>query len=738
MSGKFASGSLLVLWTAGAVAHVGGCGSYSIEQGNPGNGLAVDVAANFGPDVLTDGPGADGKPTSDAGSDSSKETDGVDADGTGPIDALIGSVPDAASDPDSETDPVATDVQPVDEVPQPPACESKACAKAADCPDSVLACQESACVGGCCVDVLAAETSSCDDGNACTVGDACKGGACKGTAKSCQDGLACTDDACLATGACEHVLQANWCQIDGACTEHTKLHASNPCKWCDVAKTTTAWSVKPGCCTKDNQCPSAGICDVAICEIATGKCKNEKKLGCCTQDGECDDGSPCTIDACNVLTGACEITPKTCAAPTSCQNGVCDAKTGACVPQLKPGHCIIDDKCQTNGETSAANPCLVCTAALDTKKWSASAGVFCNDGDVCTFSDVCTEKGQCQGKLQQGCCKGDGDCPPPGDACQVLKCNVATHVCTSSDKPGCCTSGVCCDVQAQVVKVAKASCGASVLSTEYHCSGNTIEKRETHPGCNGVNADGCSAQFASTGPWQGVQACPSNTACKEVGSAQMPKCEATGPVGSCQGSCGKQSSSGTCHCDSLCSGYKDCCKDFMPLCGCSSGECCDLAKSFPKSSGTACGSVKTEFQCNGNSIQKRTGQATCAGSSACSGATVWGGWTTIETCSNGSFCVASGTASAICKAPPAGSCNGKCGGKSADACWCDKACVDAKDCCSDYAAKNCASITTCGVATGGSCKGKCGVQGSGACWCDAACTSIGDCCGDKQLCNCTP
>ncbi|MCA9705475.1 MAG: hypothetical protein KDK70_06495 [Myxococcales bacterium] len=72
--------------------------------------------------------------------------------------------------------------------------------------------------------------------------------------------------------------------------------------------------------------------------------------------------------------------------------------------------------------------------------------------------------------------------------------------------------------------------------------------------------------------------------------------------------------------------------------------------------------------------------------------------------------------------PPAGdSCAGHCGA-NAGSCWCDSACTNYGDCCSDKA-----FLCDAGPS---SCVGKCN-QNAGQCWCDAACTTYGDCCSNK-------
>jgi len=67
----------------------------------------------------------------------------------------------------------------------------------------------------------AGATAPCNDGNPCTVKDACKAGQCTSTAKDCGDGKPCTADACdLATGACSSSQMAigDGCDDGEACT----------------------------------------------------------------------------------------------------------------------------------------------------------------------------------------------------------------------------------------------------------------------------------------------------------------------------------------------------------------------------------------------------------------------------------------------------------------------------------------------------------------------------------------
>ena len=56
--------------------------------------------------------------------------------------------------------------------------------------------------GGCVHDGAPHEGDACDDGDACTLDDRCRSGACAGAARSCDDENPCTMDACGADGSC--------------------------------------------------------------------------------------------------------------------------------------------------------------------------------------------------------------------------------------------------------------------------------------------------------------------------------------------------------------------------------------------------------------------------------------------------------------------------------------------------------------------------------------------------------
>jgi DNA-binding beta-propeller fold protein YncE len=66
-------------------------------------------------------------------------------------------------------------------------------------------CNQAVCVAavGCTIQPKP-DGTGCEDGNACTIEDACSGGTCVGASLSCDDGQACTDDTCNPSGGCMH------------------------------------------------------------------------------------------------------------------------------------------------------------------------------------------------------------------------------------------------------------------------------------------------------------------------------------------------------------------------------------------------------------------------------------------------------------------------------------------------------------------------------------------------------
>jgi hypothetical protein len=225
-----------------------------------------------------------------------------------------------------------------------------------------------------------ASGAPCDDGNACTSGDVCKGGTCQGGAvKTCDDGNLCTADSCDAKLGCVTKPQ------DGAA-----CNDGNACTSNDLCKGGT-------CLGSPLACDDGNSCTTDACDPATGKCSAKPAPGQPCDDGSkctdgdtclvngacagaaknCDDGNLCTADSCAVATGNCTNTPLPglCNDGNPCTADACNPKTGACASTPAPGAPCNDNSACTQGDTcQAAGTC-------------AGSKIACSDGKACTQDD---------------------------------------------------------------------------------------------------------------------------------------------------------------------------------------------------------------------------------------------------------------------------------------------------------------------------------------------------------------
>ncbi len=191
---------------------------------------------------------------------------------------------------------------------------------------SDTACAKNTCqpkTGKCALTAVAPGTL-CDDGDPCTLGDACTATACAGDVTPCDDQNPCTSDSCGKGGACAHVpvvcQDGNPCTVD-ACQASgcVYLPTANTCSDSDAC--TTGDVCKDGKCAGGAKtvCSDGNACTADSCD-AKGGCAFVA-LG---QDVTCSDGNPCTTgDACGG--GACVA-----GAASVCPGGQCDPANGTC------------------------------------------------------------------------------------------------------------------------------------------------------------------------------------------------------------------------------------------------------------------------------------------------------------------------------------------------------------------------------------------------------------------------
>jgi cysteine-rich repeat protein len=283
----------------------------------------------------------------------------------------------------------------------------------------------------------------CDDGNACTVGDACANGECQpGQPRICDDHNPCTDDGCNSATGCFVVNNTHTCNDANACTTGDHCVAGScvggPPPNCNDNNACTLDScdsvlgcqhaLQPNCqpCQTNADCQDGTVCD------GTEKCVN----GMCTSGTplHCNDNNDCTDDSCDPVNG-CTFTPNT----HTCDDGNACTTNDAC----SGGHCVGGPPPDCNNHnvctTDTCDPAKGCVHTPNT--------AFCDDGNPCTTGDQC-KGGTCVGGPKPNCDDGnpctDDSCDPTVVGGCVHQDNTATcddgNPCTMNDV---CSEGHC-------------------------------------------------------------------------------------------------------------------------------------------------------------------------------------------------------------------------------------------------------------------------------------------------------
>jgi hypothetical protein len=278
----------------------------------------------------------------------------------------------------------------------------------------------------------------CDDGNACTMGDACAGGVCVGgPARDCNDGNLCTTDGCSPAAGCTHTNNTVACSDGDGCTTNDHCGGGTcvggpPANCDDGDSCTTDSCMSPMGCVHD---PVPSCCSTDAQCAGTDQCTtNERCVGhrCVSDPVPCDDGNPCTDDGCNPTSGCTHVANNAscddgdaCTTGDGCQGGVC---RGGPQRDCRDSNVCTDDGC---------SPATGCTHVPNTAP--------CDDGSFCTTGDTCSA-GACVGGPPPDC---DDDNPCTTDSCQPnVGCRHVDNTdacddhlfCTVGDR---CSGGAC-------------------------------------------------------------------------------------------------------------------------------------------------------------------------------------------------------------------------------------------------------------------------------------------------------
>ncbi len=321
-------------------------------------------------------------------------------------------------------------------------------------------------------------SSVCEDGNACTTGDTCAGGACKGVVKACDDKNPCTDNSCDGSSGCVYDANTSLCDDGNQCTTGDVCSvgscAGGKAPNCDDANPCTNDSCDPGkgCvhsnnavgCNDGNACTSGDVCGGGICAGST--------------QVQCDDKNGCTTDSCDPGKGCLFATNTAlCNDGNACTTGdVCNlGKCGGA------GSLACDDK---NGCTNdSCDPSAGCVYVSNT------AG--CNDGNACTTADACNG-GACVGGAAPNC---DDKNLCTDDSCDSTKGCLHANNASACDDGTVCTKGDQC-AAGSCKPGAAISCDDKSVCTTDTCDAST--------GCQNAN---------NTEPCNDGNACNSNDIC---------------------------------------------------------------------------------------------------------------------------------------------------------------------------------------------------------------------------------
>ena len=294
----------------------------------------------------------------------------------------------------------------------------------------------------------------CDDGNACTVLDACTDGQCTGDVATCFDNNVCTADSCAPLSGCLFKAVSDNCDDDSACTLDDKCIAGkclgtvlepqdcadgNPCTddgCADAAGCTHTPNDAP--CNDGDKCTKGDICNAGKCIAGGVVCP-------CETNEDCNDGNPCTQDVCVKGVG--------CANPLADPKSACD-DGNACT---QADHCV-NGLCKGGAiDCNDSNPCTKdgCVAESGCTKVSIQ-GSLCDDGNACTKGDLCLD----------GLCKGTPKNCDDGIACSDDWCDPGSGSCGHDDaaeNTPCTDDGIACTLDQCI----GGKCSHSAIKPEF-------------------------------------------------------------------------------------------------------------------------------------------------------------------------------------------------------------------------------------------------------------------------------
>ena len=296
-----------------------------------------------------------------------------------------------------------------------------------------------------CVPFNLPNNTACDDKNACTNGDTCQAGKCKGgAALTCNDNNVCTNDACAPSEGCIYVPNKEPCDDDNMCTDNDICKDSQCIGqiWCVCLTDTNclddgdlcngAYKCQGNFCVIDPAtvvyCADDNVCTTDSCKPDTGECVFANNTA------PCDDGDNCaTGDFCS--NGVCQPgAPVLCDDDNMCTADSCNPATGICANTAVADCCNFDKECDNGDKCDGAEICV-------DHKCVPGAPLVCDDGNECTAGGCVPAVGCVQFNLPNNTACDDKNACTNGDTCQAGKCKGGSvSVCNDNNY---CTTDSC-------------------------------------------------------------------------------------------------------------------------------------------------------------------------------------------------------------------------------------------------------------------------------------------------------
>lgn len=399
--------------------------------------------------------------------------------------------PDECNDGDACTSDSCVDGVCVHEYDEELCCTSDQCEIDGACYENGAANPENTCE--ICVVVTApdawtvdAAATTCDDGDACTMGDRCVAGECVGSAFECDDGNPCTDGVCDGEGGCTFENNTDSCDDGDLCTTGSTCSegacgAGEPLD-CDDGNPCTTAQCDPdvGCVVEFNDGASCTAEEADVCTVSATCSQGE-----CVIDevDSCDDSDVCTIDYCDPATGCThtDISDR-CEDGNPCTDVSCDPEEG-CVFDFNTNACEDGNLCTMNtacsmgtcvGEPVPVDDGNVCTD----DSCDPAVGVQnvpntlpCDNDDACTVNDVCSG-GSCQAGAPRDC---DDNNVCTADSCDSDTGCVNVDISSTCDDGNPCTVNSCDPVNGCQTTVVQSFTCRPLITVNYPPRAATIQ-----------------------------------------------------------------------------------------------------------------------------------------------------------------------------------------------------------------------------------------------------------------------